>query len=718
MRAAILLSALAASAVAQTGGFSYAYQTSPATPLIPVSVSGTVAFPSIAPGTTTTFAFHIRSHEDSSWRLAEVNLSGAGFTLSGAGDLVVPALGSVFFSLHYSPLPFGRANALLALRLLGPSGQAVVATFNLSGPAAGGGATTESTDVVVSYVFYNTGNQTALRTGETIPFPPTGTGVRNTVAVVITNRATSATSVTSVSVTGTGFEATGIPLLPATIVGGGETRFTIHFTPPEAGEYTGQLQLTVGGSQRAFVLRGQGAAPSFSLELLSSEPPVALAPGSTVAFPVTAAVTGRATLRFQLRNTGNAEGRIGSLTVSGNAFQLVDPPVPPITLRPGETQPFAITFAPREVGEHSGQLRADIFHFTLSGRATGARIVTSLVFGEIKVPLRANVPAVVPNTEVGGRRTFAIEASNLGDEAGYVVAATVDGDGFSLTRSNVFPLTVAPGESIRIEAQFAPTQVGTVTGSLVVHDQSYQLIGVGSEPPPLGRASFTGLPPRVDALQQPAVGLELSDPYPYDVTGRLSLRFQSESFLEDPAVQFVTGSRTVDFRIPANTTKAIFGSALREIRFQTGSIAGAITLVAQINVARVDLTRNTPPVATVDIPPGPPIVRGLQFVARSSRLFDLVINGASTARSVSRFQFQFTPAPGVRLQSDTISLDVASRFDAWYRSANSHPYGSQFSAVITFELSADLSSIEALTVRAINGLGTSAPRTVSTTGEK
>ena len=73
------------------------------------------------------------------------------------------------------------------------------------------------------------------------------------------------------------------------------------------------------------------------------------------------------------------------------------------------------------------------------------------------------------------------------------------------------------------------------------------------------------------------MGLQLAAPYPQDLTGTLTLTFTPDSFADDPTIQFASGGRTVNFKIPANTTTAVFGQS-NQVQFSSGTVAGVITL--------------------------------------------------------------------------------------------------------------------------------------------
>ncbi|MFN7921106.1 MAG: hypothetical protein U0Q16_13480 [Bryobacteraceae bacterium] len=708
----ILMTALPTAA--QT--FLFSYQTTPTSAAVTVSPNGTINFPTIAAGFTATISFVVSNRDTAEWALTEATASGP-YSTNAKPTTVLPT-GGTFFSIFYSPTAQSGTTGTLAVKLRGPNGVTSPYSFSLAAgteTTAPGTPRVEQGSALVSYINYNGGNQTVVNSGDTIPFPETTVATRVSLAVIINNRLLSATTTfASASISGAGFETSGLPILPATIQPGSELRFTIAFFPDRTGDAEGELRLTAGGTSYAIRLKARAVAPSLDLELVTADGVTRISSGGTIQFPLTTSNNGRSLLRFRIHNTGNADGRFGVASLSSPSFQLVDPPAP-TAIRPGEIVPFSIAFIPRDVGSHFGQLRIDNSQYNLEGKASGAQLTMALAVDDAVTPLRENALVVVPNTPVGARRTFFVEVRNTGDEQGFLSAVSVNGDGFSMVRTVSFPLSIPAGQTVRIPALFSPLETGTVRGSLLVHDLSYTLVGVGDEPPPLPKASFLGLPQRGEALQQPAVALELAESYPYDLTGKLTLSFTSESLIDDPAVQFISGNRTVDFRIPAKTTRAIFGSSLREIRLQTGSLAGTITLVASVSVGKFDLTRSTPPVATVDIPAGPPVIRTLAISARSAKAFDVVIGGAAPSRSVSRFIIDLTPSPGARLQATKLTVEVGQQFDSWFSSTNSRPFGGQFLAVVTIQTSADYSAVASLAVRAVNSLGTSAAKTVVVT---
>jgi hypothetical protein len=207
--------------------------------------------------------------------------------------------------------------------------------------------------------------------------------------------------------------------------------------------------------------------------------------------------------------------------------------------------------------------------------------------------------------------------------------------------------------------------------------------------------------------------LSLETPYALPLTGKLTLGFVSESFSEDQTIQFATGGRTVDFRIPAGSTEAIFGESARQILFQAGTVAGQISLSATFQYGSVNLTPASAPTKNITVARSEPRLRTVQVVLRSSTSMEIIVSGYSTPRSVTRMDFQFTAVPGAQLQGATLSADVDGAFNSWYQGSSSRAFGSQFSATVTVNATGDLSAVQSVSVTATNSSGVSSPVTAN-----
>jgi hypothetical protein len=140
--------------------------------------------------------------------------------------------------------------------------------------------------------------------------------------------------------------------------------------------------------------------------------------------------------------------------------------------------------------------------------------------------------------------------------------------------------------------------------------------------PRVATLTLAGLQSTVNPAQQMPLALSLSTAHPFPLSGRLNLAFAPSGAVpaDDPAVQFSTGGRSVNFTIPANSTTAVFSSPLMLL---TGTIAGTITISGAIVNGSSGL-----PVASVSIPALAPRITSVE-ASRISGGLRLLIAGYS-----------------------------------------------------------------------------------------
>lgn len=207
---------------------------------------------------------------------------------------------------------------------------------------------------------------------------------------------------------------------------------------------------------------------------------------------------------------------------------------------------------------------------------------------------------------------------------------------------------------------------------------------------------------------QPEADVGLNTPRPDLVEGTLFLEFASSVTpnVDDPAIQFTSGGRQRTFQIPSGQTSARFGEADRAA-FQTGTVAGTITLRAQLRVNGADATPTPPPTSTVVLPPVAPTLTNLA-VTRTPTGLTVVVRGFSTPRNMNTATLNFTSRPGSNITSGvSFTVNLASAFTTWYGSTASAPYGSQFQLTIPITISGDPAEITGLAVVLNNSVGAS-----------
>ena len=215
--------------------------------------------------------------------------------------------------------------------------------------------------------------------------------------------------------------------------------------------------------------------------------------------------------------------------------------------------------------------------------------------------------------------------------------------------------------------------------------------------PPLSTFS-AGLPASINPAQQSRVTLTLENPHPSALSGTLVLAFTSkaEVISDDPMTQFSTGSRSVTFTIPANSTTAEFTS---DVLLKIGTVTGTVKLTATIKDGPSDVA-----VATVEVATTAPVISNVE-VTRNSGGFDLQITGYATSKRITTVEFTFEKKVGKRTESQTLSRSVDTDFTNWFRNPSSVSFGSSFSFVQSFAVQGDVNQLETVTVKLTNAQG-------------
>lgn len=408
-----------------------------------------------------------------------------------------------------------------------------------------------------------------------------------------------------------------------------------------------------------------------------------------------------------MRNTGNLDARIGAIAVVGSAFKLSDVPPLPATLPVGGAVAFTLSFTPATPAAATATLLIDNFTVAVDGTGTGPRLVYSSRNGATVTPIPDGGGVIFPNTAVGATSTVYIGIANQGNAPGTVNGISSSVAAFALAGLPPLPAVIPPGQSVEFAVAFTPAATGAVTATLQIDDRALPMRGIGDSPPPLPQVQFTAVNDTAAALDQPSVGLSLAQPYSLDVTGKLTLAFTPDSFSDDPNIQFATGGRSVDFRIPANTTQAVFGESAGSVQFQAGTVAGVIAIGASFNAGAANLTPNPAPSKTVVVGTAPPHIRNVQVGTRTASSFELLVTGISVTRSITQMNLAFTGAPGANLQTPSLSINVEAPFAAWYQSTASRAFGSQFTVSLVVNVAGDPAAVQSVSVSAQNARGSS-----------
>lgn len=696
--AAFLSAAAPAFAQSPLPGFKFAYQSSNGS-AVSVTNGDTVQFPVTPLGSSSAVTLVITSTYPSTWTVTRAATSGPGFVTLGAG-IPVPANGVSSFLISSTPPAVGAFSGALSMTLSNAAGESVNVSFALSVTGLSG--------VLMSYTL-NAGNQTLLTDGGAILFPVTPVNTTANALFAVSNRTSAPVALNSALVSGTGFRTVGLPLLPLQIAAGQEVRFTISFTPTESSVASGTMLLTIGGIASRIELSGQGSGPVLSYEFGADSAFTPLSPGGAISLGSADVNSGQSKVTIRVRNSGNLAAQIPGISSSRVDFQLPDVPRFPVSIAAGETLTFSILFAPRTAGQLNGTLNIGSATFQMTGTALGSSFSVTLLAVNQRTLIAVGGSATLPSTAIGNRQPFLLEIANVGNREGAITTLRLLGGGFSITKAPTLPVTLGPAETIQVEAVFAPTVTGIVNGSVQVQDQAYGLIVTASPPPPVPALTFTNVSPQMSPLLQPALGLTLAGAYPLDMEGVLTISFISKGLGDDPNVQFISGARFVPFKIPANSTRAVFGGGAQAAPFQTGSIAGVITLAATLSVGSFNLTADAPLAYDIVIPTAPPVIHSVELLSQSATAVNLLIKGYSTPRSVQQLSLELAPNVGAILQTTALRANVETPFNTWFKTAAGQSFGSQFALTIQLNVTGSVSAMKSVTVSAMNEDGVSTP---------
>ena len=205
---------------------------------------------------------------------------------------------------------------------------------------------------------------------------------------------------------------------------------------------------------------------------------------------------------------------------------------------------------------------------------------------------------------------------------------------------------------------------------------------------------------------QPTLTFALKNSYPVPLTATLTLAFAPavSPAVDDPAVQFASGGRTLTFTIPANST------TVPPIRLQTGTVAGTITVPLVLTADGANVTPTTLQPVVITIPPAVPTISS-STLTRSGNQLTIVMKGFSNTREVSQAHFHFIGISGAQIATPDVTVPATTFFATWYNSTDSDQYGSTFTYTQIFNVSDGAANIESVEVTLTNSVGASVAQT-------
>ena len=295
------------------------------------SNSSSVAFGSVAVGSSGSQTVTLTNSGTASVTLSQAVASGAGFSITGiATPLTINAGQVATFTAQFAPTTGGNVTGGISIVSNAPNSPLTIA---LSG----------------------TGTQPQIAaTPSSAAFGNVSTGTSNSQTITVSNGGSASLIISSVSVTGAGFNISGISA-PLTILAGKNTTFNAVFAPTTAGAVSGSISLVnnSANSPLSIPLSGTGIASTKVLGL------------STTSLSFGNVNTGsNSSLTVALTNNGNANVTISNVGVSGAGFSASGVTSGEM-LTPNQSVTVTVQFAPSAAGAVSGAV-------TISSDATNS----------------------------------------------------------------------------------------------------------------------------------------------------------------------------------------------------------------------------------------------------------------------------------------------------------------------------------------------------------
>jgi hypothetical protein len=465
------------------------------------------------------------------------------------------------------------------------------------------------------------------------------------------------------------------------------------------------LPAVVAGNSYSQYLSANGGTAPYTWTLLSGALPTGLTLSPNGLLSGTPTAAGTFVFTAQVKDAG---GQTASLTITLKVTS------PPLTISGGSALPAGNLGSPYSKS-FSGTGGVPPYHWGVGG-------------GFIPPGLTLSSEGTLSGTPtVAGNFTFAVSLTDsTGSGVGANFTLAIQATGLSITSSSSLPpATVGAGYTASLSATGgappyrwsasmpAGLSLDPVTGAVsgtIAQPGAYSFtatvadsagarasatISLAATMPAAPAAQITGLPATADAAAQPSFGIMLQSPYPFRIQGKLVLTFTPESGPDDPAVQFASGGRSLDFVIPPGQLTPVFATPVAAL--QTGTLAGRIDLTPSFQSLGVDIT---PPPAPWSMRIGrrPPGITAVQ-AGWSSAGLTVSVTGYANTRELLEARFRFD-------NGNEVVVPLSVPFARWMADPACSDYGGQFTLVQTFPDAPPSTGV--VSVVLVNGEGSSA----------
>jgi hypothetical protein len=351
-------------------------------------------------------------------------------------------------------------------------------------------------------------------------------------------------------------------------------------------------------------------------------PPVQAAVGvapSSLSFGSVAVNTKSAAITFVVTNENRHTVSLAGVSSTLSEF-IVTGPALPIKLTGRESASFQVVFVPNAAQAFSGQIMVSFIH---QNGETSTESVAVTGTGLAPAPtqtylLSASTSSVsFGNAMVGSTMSQTLTLTNSGTGSVTISQAAITGTGFSFSGCSG-TVTVAAGQSMPLSVNFAPTSVGSATGSL-------NIVSNASNSPATISLSGTGIQPQISVTPASAsfgnvmVGASGSQSFTIKNTGTATLSVTQATLAG-------TGFSLTGLTLPLSVAPGASSTfSLGFTPASASSFSGSLTLVS-----------NAPSSPLVIALAGTGATQTLQLsVTPSSLSFGNIATGTSTTKTVT-----------------------------------------------------------------------------------
>lgn len=496
--------------------------------VVPLAQGASVVFPPALVGTTEGATMIISNSGSGSGSVSGITVSGTAFQTLGLPlqPATINAGADLRFAINYTPTKVGADTGSLQISL---GGIPFAASLMGSGiqPA-------------YSYQMLTSSGSQAFAPNQPLTLPDTNVGDTTTVTIQVQNTGTAVGTISSFGVSGP-FTISDIPAVVPTLQPNDILKFTLGFTPAQAGKNTGKLRI----GNDLFDLTGNGLGPSLVFSYGGTATPVK--GGDTVIFSPLQ-VGSEARLPFTVTNSGTTAATVASVGVDDThgVFRLESlPSFFPVTLVPNDSFTITLVFAPATTGFANSTLRIDAQQFALSGNGLPPPPLSDLKFtGPSGVVDPASQPAVGLGLAapyplaLSGVLTLSITSSAFTPDPAVVFSTGGRTVAFSIPANST--QAVFPNGANQIQLQ-----TGTNAGTLTIKPTIATSSGLDLTPPAPPALVLT-VPPAAPRLLSVDVTSLTPTGFSLRVVGysttrsltKLSFQFTPTSDVTTPAAQF------------------------------------------------------------------------------------------------------------------------------------------------------------------------------------